>query len=541
MDETTQIVHIRRVQPDGAPLKNLTASLFLVIALLGLPSAASAFCGFYVSGAGAEMYNNATLVVLMRDGTRTILSMQNNYQGPAENFAMVVPVPVVVQKENVKTLPGDVFSRVDQMAAPRLVEYWERDPCYVEPPIRYMESEMALPSSAPDDLSDEGADYGVKIEAQFEVGEYRVVVLSASDSTGLDAWLRKENYQIPDQAARLLRPYVMSGMKFFVAKVDLAKVNYKNGQAMLSPLRVHYDSEQFNLPIRLGLVNSSGVQDLLVHILAPQQRYEVANYKNVTIPTNLTVKKPTKSAFAAFYNSLFDATLKKHGPAVVTEYSWNASTCDPCPGATLTMNDFMTLGADVLGDKGRRGFVLTRLHARYGADVIGDDLVFRRAEPIVGGRGTPDQKGAMVRGVEASRVNNFQGRYAILHRWEGPIACKNPIRGRWGGPPGGGSKLQAASKLAFAPRGENVSTYLEDRVETGDARVSESDQTRFVGPDGVVPALEPPPAPGTTKPKSGCAGCESSGTSGGGALALFGLVCLGLILRRRPGTRRSEC
>ena len=48
-----------------------------------------AFCGFYVSGADAKLYNNATQVVLLRDGPRTVLSMQNNYQGPPENFAMV--------------------------------------------------------------------------------------------------------------------------------------------------------------------------------------------------------------------------------------------------------------------------------------------------------------------------------------------------------------------------------------------------------------------------------------------------------------------
>src|SRR6187200_2490553 len=102
-----------------------------IVALAGVlaPTDADAFCGFYVSGADAKLFNNATQVVLMREGTRTVLSMQNNYQGPPENFAMVVPVPVVLQKENVKTLPPDVFDHIDQLAAPRLVEYWEQDPC----------------------------------------------------------------------------------------------------------------------------------------------------------------------------------------------------------------------------------------------------------------------------------------------------------------------------------------------------------------------------------------------------------------------------
>ncbi|MCA9637636.1 MAG: DUF2330 domain-containing protein [Myxococcales bacterium] len=46
--------------------------------VVGAPAIADAFCGFYVSGADAALFNNATLVVLMREGTRTVLSMQNN-------------------------------------------------------------------------------------------------------------------------------------------------------------------------------------------------------------------------------------------------------------------------------------------------------------------------------------------------------------------------------------------------------------------------------------------------------------------------------
>ena len=95
--------------------------LYSFAALVGLGALAvtptvDAFCGFYVAGADQKLFNNATTVVLMRQGTRTVLSMQNNYQGPPENFAMVVPVPVVLQKENVKTLPTDIFDKIDQFS-----------------------------------------------------------------------------------------------------------------------------------------------------------------------------------------------------------------------------------------------------------------------------------------------------------------------------------------------------------------------------------------------------------------------------------------
>ena len=38
-------------------------------------------------------------------GTRTVLSMQNSYAGPPENFAMVVPVPVVLKPEKSSIIP----------------------------------------------------------------------------------------------------------------------------------------------------------------------------------------------------------------------------------------------------------------------------------------------------------------------------------------------------------------------------------------------------------------------------------------------------
>src|SRR5262249_12511931 len=87
-------------------------------AALAAPSVSSAFCGFFVAGSDQKLTNNASQVVLLRKGNRTVLTMSNNYQGPPENFAMVVPVPVVLHKEDVKTLPSNVFEHIDALSAP---------------------------------------------------------------------------------------------------------------------------------------------------------------------------------------------------------------------------------------------------------------------------------------------------------------------------------------------------------------------------------------------------------------------------------------
>ena len=138
------------------------------------------------------------------------------------------------------------------------------------------------------------------------------MILSAKDSGGLDTWLRQEKYNIPQGAAAALAPYIRDKSKFFVAKVDIKKVKRDaHGVVQLSPLRFHYDANELRLPVRLGLLNSGGKQDLIVHVIHPDARYEVANYANTFIPTNLDVADGVRNNFPAFYAELFDATVEK--------------------------------------------------------------------------------------------------------------------------------------------------------------------------------------------------------------------------------------
>jgi len=459
---------------------------------------ARAFCGFFVAGSDAKLTNNASQVVLMRKGNRTVMTMSNNYQGPPENFAMVVPVPVVLQKENVKTLPFDVFDRVDSLSAPRLVEYWEQDPC-APPAMPVPSAPSAVMSMAEggDSPRPHKRDLGVKVEAKFVAGEYQILILSARDSAGLETWLREEKYSIPQGAAAALAPYVRDKSKFFVAKVDIQKVSRNaQGVVQLSPLRFYFDANELRLPVRLGLLNAGGKQDLIVYVIHPESRFEVANYANSFIPTNLEVADGVRNNFPAFFAELFDATVEKMGrKVVVTEYSWQTTGCDPCPTPPLSTDDLATLGLDILEGIGVAApgpepalpgttkpgvhaherqraqapppyygtppsWVLTRLHARYSKETLSEDLIFREAKPVMGGRanwnGTNGDEGAL---VDAGGVNNFQGRYIIRHYWTGPVACQDPHYENWGGPPGnpfGTPEPTAAKGLASAPRGKVV-------------------------------------------------------------------------------------
>ena len=316
------------------------------LALILAPSQAWAFCGFFASSAKADVYNDVTQVALMRHGTTTVLSMRNTYKGPPEDFAMVVPVPQVLKKEDVKTLNDDLFDRLDKLTAPRLVEYLERDPC-----AHAKSRRRTYPRPIGHHSPRHRAASGAEVEASFKVGEYDVEILSAKDSTKLESWLKANGYNIPKGASKALAPYIAQGMYFFVAKVDAKKVKFdKSGEAMLSPLRFAYDSEDFTLPVRLGLLNSKGKQDLSVFLLSTDGRYEVSNYPNAFIPTNLVVKEEVRHDFSAFYDALLQRELDKVPGAVVTEYAWNSpNECGSCPpSGALGANDLDILGRDVL-------------------------------------------------------------------------------------------------------------------------------------------------------------------------------------------------
>ena len=259
------------------------------------------------------------------------------------------------------------------------------------------------------------ASLGVRIEAEYTVGEYDIVVLSAKESQGLETWLKQNDYNIPVGASEALAPYIRSDMKFFVAKVNL-KEQGRSGFTSLRPLQFAFESPRFMLPIRLGMINADGPQDLLIYFLTKQYRVEVTNYRNPKLPSDQEVPPYIKQEFTKFYTDMFrTATSKENSKAVFTEYVWNMGWCDPCAAEPLSQQELETVGVWWLsGLQGRfapgtipwpgGGAVqayVTRLHVRYDAQHFPEDLSFKVTQD----------------------TSNFQGRYILRHPWTGAASC----------------------------------------------------------------------------------------------------------------------
>ena len=373
----------------------------------GLADRADAFCGFYVAKGDAKLFNQASQVVLVRDADRTVLTMANDYQGKVKDFAVVIPVPTAITREQIHIGDKKIVDHLDAYSAPRLVEYFDEDPCAEG----YGVEEMAMPSSAPSmaKSADRGGAraraLGVTIEASYTVGEYDILILSAKQSDGLVIWLKESGYRIPDGAEPVVGSYLKQNMKFFVAKVNLAEHD-KLGGGMLRPIQVAYESPKFMLPIRLGTVNANGPQDLLIYALNRQGRVEATNYRNVRIPSDVNIPEYTKDVFGDFYKATFAETVKKNDMrAVVTEYAWDMGWCDPCAADPLSANELKQLGVFWLDQPDRGGgqnVYLTRMHVRYDRAHFPEDLVFQ----------------------STSDRSNFQGRYVMQHPFQGSMTCE---------------------------------------------------------------------------------------------------------------------
>ncbi|HSG04963.1 MAG TPA: DUF2330 domain-containing protein [Nitrospiria bacterium] len=389
----------------------------MVFSVLAWTGTGYSFCGFYVGKAGTKLFNQASQVVLARHDGKTVITMSNDFKGDFKEFAMVIPVPTVLEKGQIHVGDRSLIDHLDAYTAPRLVEYFDENPCRL--PKAAMRSEAFLGEAFDEAEEMKAKKRGVMIEARYTVGEYDILILSAKQSTGLETWLRENGYKIPKGASRVIGDYLKQGMKFFVAKVNLEE-QAQLGFQTLRPIQIAYESPKFMLPIRLGMVNADGPQELFVYTLTRKGRVETTNYRSVKLPTGMDIPVYIKEDFGAFYKAMFtEQTNKEKHEVLFTEYAWDMNWCDPCAADPLSRDQLRRLGVFWLNEpiERRKGIIprrqpagpvdvfVTRLHLRYDAAHFPEDLAFQ----------------------ETADRNNFQARYVLRHPWKSSEECSEAV------------------------------------------------------------------------------------------------------------------
>jgi hypothetical protein len=403
--------------------KRKIAAIAVLTAMIS--NEAMAFCGFYVSKADGTLKNKTSQVIVVPDGDRNSVTMYNDFKGDLKDFAMVVPVPVVLKKSDIKVVDQAIFNTLNEYSQPRLVEYYDENPCSAalyEFKNRGAASGMAYSDMTP---RSNGAakEHGVTVEAKYIVGEYDILILSAKESTGLRTWLTENGYKIPAGADEVLDPYIRSNLKFFVVKVNEEEKKKLPGN-FLRPIQISFESPKFMLPIRLGMANSDGDQDMIVYAFTRTGRIECTNYPTVSLPTGKNVPLFVQNNFGNFYSNLFQHQWFGAGKSVaMLEYAWDVSPtnyvkCDPCVATPPATQDLVQAGVWWVGSKGAQEdpdyqdpnspakgvskVYFTRLHVRYNRKAFPQDLFFQ----------------------ETANSASYQARYIITHPATGDLTCE---------------------------------------------------------------------------------------------------------------------
>ena len=221
------------------------AAAFLLAALLPILARADG-CMMPSEAAWKQMRERSMInepeqkaVVFFSRG-REDLIISPSYEGPADRFAWVMPVP---SRPRVEILKGAIFHELAELVMP--------------PESRVTGRKVLSTGAAP----------GVTVLERKTVGAYDVSVLSATDSGALLKWLRANKYHLPPKAAGPVKDYVKERWTFVACRVKAPGLAKGLRTGTLAPIRLTFAAKQPVYPLRLSSANPAPFSTLVYLIL----------------------------------------------------------------------------------------------------------------------------------------------------------------------------------------------------------------------------------------------------------------------------------
>lgn len=475
-----------------------------------------------IAGEGNEKVHSTHVSILKQPGTSAV-SIMPDYQGSLSPFSIIIPIPSDVGPDQVIGLKREFIDRLDNITAPKFAEFWELDPCDPGPVQQEWQRDLTAKASTGFlGTVDTGPTQKVAKEllmdmkSQEKKGEYSFFIL---DSAGVSAHLQKRSLKLPAGGQESLTSYEGQGFKFLVADVETGRVELVGGnRAQLSPIRFVTGGDYSSLPARFGLPSAAPKQELYVFTLVPEQRIQVKNYPTKAAPTNWVVSFDIKEKMGEFYAALHDRYLEKNPKTFLLEYAYPSWDCGkPCPNEPLLPHELLSLGGDAIdaklpeGDRrptpppltpeeeaqqktlaegktpkekkelekqwkadreelvarkallARHRYILSRLHYRYDAASLPNDVELGGGAAVTGGVALPEgEMGAADTSVAASPENAMQTRFNHMHPDISVLKCEKPERYRWGKPP---RTYRGLNKIWVA---EDLSRKKRDKIKLED-------------------------------------------------------------------------
>ncbi len=247
---------------------------------VGLASGEAEACGGLFCSSASPVNQAAERIVFAHDESagRVTAVIEILYQGPAEQFAWILPVSGT---PDVSVSTNALLNRLQQATNPlyQLQRTWNDGDC--NPLASDLNQDSA--DDAPD-FEDRSAGGGsVSVVASGNAGPYDYEVISVAQGAGADPaqdaidWLMDNGYDTGATGPELLRPYLMNGMNLLA--VRLSK---QASVGSIRPIKLAYDSDEPLIPIRPTAVAANPDMGILVWVLG-SARAVPFNYKSLEL------------------------------------------------------------------------------------------------------------------------------------------------------------------------------------------------------------------------------------------------------------------
>lgn len=252
--------------------RRLAALLVTLVMLIGGPLGlvAGACGGFFCSSTPIDQSGEKILFLI--DSQKLTAYVQIQYQGSAEDFSWVVPVPAL---PTLSVGSDEVFTRLESATR---VSY----------SLRFNQAEGKCNSS---NVMMDGAtgalaptmakEAGVTVVAQEVVGPYESAILKADTVAELQTWLTTNKYTIPPRFEEVTKTYVKQD-NYFIA----LRLRRDRDTGDLAPIVFSYNSNEPCVPLILTSIAARPNMPITVYVLGPGRAVPV-NYRHVKVNESL--------------------------------------------------------------------------------------------------------------------------------------------------------------------------------------------------------------------------------------------------------------
>jgi len=234
--------------------------------------------------------------------------MASDYEGEPSEFALVIPVPSFIKKDQISVVDTKTIDHLDAYTAPRLVEYFDADPCERD---RLMALAMA-PQPTPTAAMQPAAPEISRRQGRGAIRHRRIRRLDpvGGGQRRLDPLADRQRLQDSGRREPVIGSYIKQKMHFFIAKVNLKRHAGQRARLSAAASGALRDGE-IHAAAAAGHRQRRRPQDLVIYALTPHGRIEATNYRTVKVPSDVDVPLFVKNDFANFYKATFEHAVAR--------------------------------------------------------------------------------------------------------------------------------------------------------------------------------------------------------------------------------------